>query len=473
MASGVSVAIIGGGVTGATVAISLMDAGYAGTITIIEPRAAIGGGLAYANAGAVHRINVPASRMSLYADKADHFAQWLAAASGALAADPDAVVDGRVFALRADFGRYVAEEFALHLASGQVRHIRDRVALVRESDEGWLIRTSSGSSIEADLVVIASSHPPPALPKSLQPYHYHPRVIPDALQPGALDTIGTDERVLIVGAGLTALDVVASLDAMGAEGKIALVSRRGLRPRGHTDGDFEPYGTFADRPFFSASALLRDVRKTVAEARAQGIPWQAVIDAVRAQGQNIWCGLTVVERRRIVRHLRAVWDVHRFRAAPQTLSVVEHKLADGSLEHIAAHLQSVEPVGEGFRVTLKPRHGHDSQVIEVDRIIVTTGPAHHAILQTEPYLADLAARGQIAPDAVGLGIATSETGRAIGADGDTRPRLFIAGPLARGTFGELMGLPQVTDYARFISHEILDHAAARTQQASLPEHHPV
>ncbi len=453
------VAVIGGGVTGATVALSLLADGYAGPITLIEPRGDLGGGLAYGNADTVHRINVPAVRMSIYSDRPDHFARWLEA-SGALQADPAADIEGRVFALRADFGRYVRDEIAPYLASGRLSHLRDRVAEVSDTGAGWTIRTISGATLDADLVVIASSHPAPTLPGALRACSNHPRVIADALRQGALDRVGADERVLIVGAGLTALDVVASLDARGARGAITLISRRGLRPRGHAAGDFEPYGTFAGSPYRSAAALLRHVRTTITSAKAQGIPWQAVIDAVRAQGQAIWADLPTPERRRIVRHLRAIWDVHRFRAAPQTLSVVERKLTDGSLQHIAAHLGSVEPSGEGFRVTLKPRHGSAPTVIEVDRIIVTTGPAHHAILKTEPYLADLAAAGVLAADPVGLGIATSETGRALSATGEPHPTLFIAGPLARGTFGELMGLPQVTDYARFIANEIAHQVAA-------------
>jgi uncharacterized NAD(P)/FAD-binding protein YdhS len=88
-----------------------------------------------------------------------------------------------------------------------------------------------------------------------------------------------------------------------------------------------------------------------------------------------------------------------------------------------------------------------------DAIVVATGPAHSDILRLQPYLRGLVDDGFVALDALGLGLHTSRKGRAIGVSGRSEPTLFIAGPLARGTFGELMGLPEVSNYALFIAEE--------------------
>ncbi|TIM15921.1 MAG: hydroxyacylglutathione hydrolase, partial [Mesorhizobium sp.] len=63
-----------------------------------------------------------------------------------------------------------------------------------------------------------------------------------------------------------------------------------------------------------------------------------MLDAVRRQGQIIWQALPLAEQRRVVRHLRALWDVHRFRIAPQIAAVLDRRVAEGTLAYRAASI---------------------------------------------------------------------------------------------------------------------------------------
>jgi predicted flavoprotein YhiN len=66
-ANACSIAIIGGGASGALMATHLLKcAGDAIRLTLIEPRAQIGRGLAYATENESHRLNVRASNISAF-----------------------------------------------------------------------------------------------------------------------------------------------------------------------------------------------------------------------------------------------------------------------------------------------------------------------------------------------------------------------------------------------------------------------
>lgn len=457
----VPVAIIGGGFSGAAVAWHLLRLRPdLERIVIIEPRAEIGRGLAYSAGDPSHRINVPATRMSLLPDQPTHFNDWLEA-SGALDSDPAArMVDGRNFPARSVFGAYVAKQLAT--LGPRVVHVRAAAEAVDAIKGGYRIRSSDGSTVHAALVVLAVAHAPPSPPHVLaSALAGHPRFVPDPWQTEALAAIRPRDRVLIVGTGLTMADIVASLDRLGHRGEIVAVSRRGLRSRGHPAVLHEPYGDFAAAPSRTVRELVRRIRATIRAAQAQSRSWHCVLDQVRLQGSTIWNALPLAERKRLLRHLRLFWDVHRFRIAPQVEQRLDDRLAAGTLDLRAASLKEVRREGDAIEVSLRARRTGAVTQETFDAVITATGPAHGRVFADNPVLAGLRVAGLARPDPLWLGIEVTADGCTIGADGTPQGGLYVAGPLARGTVGELMGLPDVTNYAIRVAENVARKLGAR------------
>ncbi|KTR05529.1 hypothetical protein NS365_10970 [Aureimonas ureilytica] len=458
------VAIIGGGFSGAALAYHLArrpDSAGA-RIIVVEPRERLGAGLAYSSAEPSHRINVPAGRMSLDTAEPDQFARWL---EGARLLENGERAASDVYAQRGLFGRYVHEALTPLVRAGRIEHCRARAErITRETKGRFRIQLSDTVELTADIVALAATHPLPAVPLPLARLAHAKGFLADPYDPAALASVPDKARVLIVGNGLTSADMVATLDRLGHRGSIVTLSRNGLRSRGHAPAPVEARGDFTTDPETSAVSLLRRIRREIEAAGREGLSWHGVLDAVRSQGQVIWQGLPEPERARIVRHLRTIWDVHRFRIAPEVEATLERLERGGRLRRVAATLRGAEAVADGFDVRLRPRRSVEVETQRFDVIINTTGPAHRSVIAAEPARS-LHEAGLIALDRVGLGLATASDGSALGSNGEPVEGLYIAGPLARGTFGELMGLPQVTAYAEHLS-ETLAHGLARREPAS-------
>ncbi|NOT72083.1 MAG: NAD(P)-binding protein [Hyphomicrobium sp.] len=452
-AASTDIVIIGGGFTGAAVALHVSRLVPDAQVTVIEPRPFLGGGLAYDDADPAHRINVPASRMTLFPGDGDHFARWINA-NDAIARDPEAkAADGNIYPRRQIFGQYAWSYVQPLVVSGRVRHITARATSISKHHSYWQIATDSAPAIQARIVVLATSHPPPEPPAQLVPLTGTRQLIPDALRLGALAGIAPDASVVIIGTGLTMADVVATLDAGGHRGQITALSRRGLRSRGHPAKPSEPFGLFVQPRPPTTVELLRTVRAAIRRAETEGLTWHCVLDAVRGQAQKFWPDLALAERSRIVRHLRPFWDVHRFRIAPQVEAVLDRRIADGTLKIVAASLKSASAT-PSLQLTAISRRSGETLTYFPDYVIVTTGPAHASIVSTQPHLQSLANGGWITADALRLGIACDMQCRALGQDAKPSEGLFVAGPLARAAFGELMGLPQVSEHALRVAEAV-------------------
>ncbi|TCW11748.1 putative NAD(P)/FAD-binding protein YdhS [Raoultella sp. BIGb0138] len=446
------IAIVGGGFSGAAVAIHLLRlAPERLRVTLLEPRAVPGAGVAYSTVEPSHRINVPAARMQLAGEEDGAFDRWYRQ-QPAFAEDPQAQrEDGSLYPQRGQFGRYVSQRFAdtLRASAGRLVHLREQALTF---DEHGIITTDSGRLLKSDLLILAVSHPPPALPRLAAPFHDHPALIANPWRADSLTAIAPDARVAVMGTGLTMADCIATLSRLGHRGPITAFSRHGLLSRGNVSSAAAPWpgdyrqGTLRQR--------LRQVRSDVRRAAEQGLPWQLVLDAVRHQGQSIWQALTFADRQRFLRHLRRYWDVHRYRIAPQVAEVLDQRQRDGSLQVLAARLTALEGDSRTLSLTLTPRAG-ERIALTVDHLILTTGPAHGGLTDSQPLLRDLTRRGLIRADALGLGLDVDAHSRAIGREGRATANLLISGPAARGYFGELMGLPQVADHAAAVAAEAL------------------
>lgn len=455
------VAILGGGLSGAATAFHLAHSLAPGTaeIVVVEPRAALGGGLAYSSVEPAHRINVPAAKMTLISAEPGHFVDWLAAERIPLS--PGTLTPrGESFPERRIFGRYVAAQLAPLLATGAVRHCRTSAVTAQRDGSRWRIDLADGTGLGADLVVLAMSHPAPAVPQVLRGLAGSPALFADPYDTTRLAELACKARILIVGTGLTSADVVAGLVRHGHAGRITALSRHGLRSRGHGVVTRKTGADFATAPARTAVALLRRIRAAVAADAAAGQSWHAALDQVRDQGPAIWAALDLRERRRLVRHLRTVWDVHRFRIAPQVEAALDQLLRQDRLEILAARLVAARPTGDGIAVDYRPRGSRETRSATFDAVVVTTGPDHGAVLQSNPVFRSLAAAGRLCADPTGLGLHVADQCHGVDAQGTPSGTLLVAGPLARGDVGELMGVPEVTRHAEHVARVLCAAIAA-------------
>ncbi|MDS9467715.1 FAD-dependent oxidoreductase [Paracoccus sp. MBLB3053] len=448
-----TVAIIGGGFTGATVALHLARAlpDDPVSVLIVEPRPELGAGLAYSTRDPSHRINVPADRMTADCAIEDGFQRWIDATRPGLSlgtADPE----GGLFPQRALVAAYLQSLLQPHLRSGRVRHVQAEAREVLPG-ERFSILLDDGSRIEADRIVIATTHPPPGIPAALAHLRRDPRLIADPSDAARLAAARSAGKILVVGTGLTSADVIASLDRQGYAGTITALSRRGQRSRGHRFGYAASEADFATVPETTALGLLRRVRKAVRRDLSLGLPWQATLDRARRDAPAIWAALPQTERARLLLKLRPWWDVHRFRVAPQIEAVIDRLIAVGRLEILAARLIRAETSEKGLVVTWHARGG-ETTTETFDAVILTTGPAHGGIVGSSALLSAMSREGLIRADPLGLGLEVTDHSLAVGADARPTPRLHVAGPLARGHIGELMGIPEVTAHAEGVAARI-------------------
>jgi len=451
---GKHITLIGAGFCGAALVRELAYRADASTrITLVGMADTFGSGVAYGAARPEHLLNVRARDLGIDPDEPGGFADALHLGESGRQA----------FLPRLAYADYLRGELSAAMASSAAHIVcKPQEAIAAErTQRGYRVFLANGEAFDSDQLVLAvGALAPQALPGIGPRLSVHPRYIGWPWQPGALDGIAPDARVLIVGTGLTMVDVALSLQGRGHTGALHAISRRGLVPQAH---DVEA-GAPETLPLAVQQALaagdLNAVLRGVRRAIRQGAPWRGLIDALRPHLQPLWRRLDTQRRASFLRHLRPYWEAARHRVAPAAAGVIADLRTRGQLQLEAARLLRARWTPEGLEAVLRRRGEDESRTERYDVLIRATGLDTDIDRTSDPLIAGMREAGLLQADPLGLGVGVDEDFRVRDAAGRALPGLYCIGPLLRGALWEITAVPELRVAARQLARHLLEPARA-------------
>ena len=462
------IAVIGGGASGTLTAIHLLRLAAAGRppvrIALIDAGGRHGLGQAYSTTHPGHLLNAPASTMSAVAGDPGQLLRWATANRVAH--------DG--FLRRSDYGRYLRDALAEATRRGgpdsTVTPVTAQVVRISERAPRHPLRLhlAADGHIDADIAVLAVGGPAAAAPC---PVPDSPRYIADPWAPGALRRAGDGTPVIVLGTGLTAMDVAIAVTDANPRTVVHAVSRHALLPRAHRRCA-EP-GRPTWLPALASPGgpvrlgeLMWQVRAAMSD-RPEA--WEEIMDALRPHVPRLWQRLPVADRRVFLRHVARYWEVHRHRMPPETARRVSALLGTGRLSVHAGQVRAVTAEPGALRVRIEyaagagarnagtstargagAGNGHAAGTCaehEAGWLINATGPDGDITRTGDPLLRDLFDRGLARPDPLRLGLDATPSGALLDAAGRPSGTLFTLGPPLRGLWYETTAIPEIRTQA--------------------------
>lgn len=425
-------------------------------LVLVERTGRFGAGVAYGTNHFEHLLNVPTARMSAFPDAPDDFLNW--------ARSQRPSVEGYSFLPRRTYREYIEHLLAdAQRACPQigVTLLKDDVRTVGPQGGGASARVEFCGSppVIADRVVLAPGNYAPldvrAGGDAVYETDYYIR---DPWDDARYQRIDPARPVLIIGTGLTAVDIVLRLAAGRHTSTIHAVSRHGLMPQAHRRTPIAPTPSTAEDLPAAPRTLLRAVRHRVRIAEQQGGDWRAVVDGLRGPTAGIWQRFTLDQRRQFFRHVRHFWEIHRHRIAPDVAAAFSDLIQSGRVQVHAARIAAYRLHTDCVAVEIHPRAGHGRSPITLDvhRVINCTGPNADFTRVADPLIRQMLADGLIRPDPLRIGLDCTPRGALIDRDGSPSTILFTVGPPRKPLTWESTAVPELRDQAADMASVLFD-----------------
>lgn len=451
-----NLAIIGGGAAGSILLLHLLEnIKHPFSVVIFQKGHERAKGVAYSTQDPGHLLNVRAGRMSAYADKPDHFIEWLRE-QGEYPEILKGETEKDAFIPRYLYGKYLQatlegalankpEYFSVVWKNSFATALTDGDVYTIISDENETVKATDISictGIEAPATLPGLSQLPPDARIHVNPWLEK------------LPEIDQKKDVLLIGTGLTMVDNALSLLNSGFSGTINALSKHGHLPMSHP----------ANKPSVKTDPSLRlpgdlatlfNVIKNRIKTHPDPQGWEEpVLEDIRPYSQELWYNFSREEKQRFLRHLQHHWSKLRHRIPYSIHLQLQKAIQDGRLRLLNGKVKHVTIFKSHLKVSIISRYSQSSE-IDVQRIFNCVGPVLDVSQSTNPFIKDLASKGILRNSASKLGPDATIDGQIIGSNGMVNDRITLLGPLMRGVVWEAVAVPEIRTGARSITEHLL------------------
>lgn len=473
-----TVAIVGGGFSGTMAAVNLARLGNQPMrILLINSRHPLGRGVAYGTKHAEHVLNVAARNMSAVPDHPNHFLDWLRTRVD-YAELPEPQLR-ETFVSRRVYGDYLRGLLLNYLDPIDEHHpatiavIEEEVVDVAVDEHGRAeVFLQSGDSHHADRVLLATGNQPPAPIGSAA--FSHPAYCPDPWQDWPSRIPSPEKDIIVLGTGLTMVDVFLTLTHRDWQGRLIAISRSGMIPQAHFRGIEYPDFLPEDSDNLRLEQLVDLLEDHCNRLRQLGENPGLLVDRFRPFTQRIWQQFTVDEKRDFMSKYAARWNVIRHRIAQPIHQRLTEAITEGQVRIQKGQVIGLEDQGEHVGVIFEDRKG-ERQTVTGGLVINCTGPSAGFTETAVPLFQNLLRRGLIRPDELDMGIDVGTEFEVIDREGNHSECLFAIGPLMKGTLWETTAVPELRGQAMRVAQLLVQDAAepGRDYRFSVEEEHVI
>lgn len=487
----ISIAIIGGGASGVSTFIQLIeelsskksDDGPQIKIYLVEKEKRLGPGLAYQVQSDSNILNMRANLMGVTAKCPNGFMQWLK--------QQPIIEEGQInedsYLPRAYMGEYLEQALFCYIKKAiesriSVSLIRDQAENVSPINGKFSVDLKCSGDLEVDYLVLSIGHwitNPFKKISSMESYLHNPW---DKIRLGG---IKKNAAVCIIGTRLTAIDAVINLVESGHIGQIYMASRHGWLPSvqglpGNCQKDLtkrlEKY--LSRNKKISLKQIVLLVKKEIESSyqkklslddlvnRISDCPkrwlnseiqksqkhrmWQSILNAVSPYANLIWRRLHMAEKKIFMKRFYSLWMSYRHSIPVNNAVKISNYLKTGQL-HVHGGLRHVQFNEEDqlYQVFLKFPHA-----LKANYLINGTGPGRNLGDTTNPFLMNLLKSGFLMPCPLGGAEINPETLSPISQKGRQEDKCFLLGSITNGHYFYVNALEQNAKQALLISEQI-------------------